>query len=152
MQHKSVEYVQEYAKELTYDRRQDILKEDQLYILAKQHRKLMRLREQVEYIVVDSPLILGLAYISEDSIYNVEKFSDLLLSTFDQYPNFNIVLQRNLSIPYVMEGRNETSGEATQIDSNIVDLLNKYSKKFYSIPISPVTVNRIIELILRGEK
>ena len=42
-----VELVNEYAKDAVWDNRQDILA-DQLYMLAKQNRKLERLRDKVD--------------------------------------------------------------------------------------------------------
>ena len=49
----NVELVTEYAKELTWEKRYDILN-DQLYVLSKQNRKLIRLKDQVDWIITDS--------------------------------------------------------------------------------------------------
>ena len=57
-----VELVSEYAKELTWDGRSNVLL-DQLYVLAKQNRKLERLKNHgLDFVITDSPILMGLAY------------------------------------------------------------------------------------------
>ena len=60
-----VESVTEYAKDVVWDQAPTKFS-DQLYITAKQNRKLWRLQDQVEWIVSDSPLLLGLHYAPPD--------------------------------------------------------------------------------------
>ena len=62
--HIHVELVTEYAKQITYEKRFNVLG-DQLYILAKQNRKLEPLRGIVDYIISDSPLPTGLLYMED---------------------------------------------------------------------------------------
>ena len=62
---KNVEYVTEYAKSLTWEKRDRVL-ENQLYILAKQDKKLRDLDGQVDWAVSDSPLIIGIDYAFQD--------------------------------------------------------------------------------------
>jgi len=58
----NIELVTEYAKDLVWEERNNILK-DQLYILAKQNRRLERLRNKgIDVVVTDSPLLLGKIY------------------------------------------------------------------------------------------
>src|SRR3546814_2893645 len=49
------------SSDLVWEEHIKILK-DQLFIFAKQNRRLERLRNKVDYIVTDSPGILALAY------------------------------------------------------------------------------------------
>lgn len=124
----NVELITEYAKDLTWEKRQNVLLEDQLYIFAKQHRKLLRIIDNVEYAICDSPLLLsGIYYNSEHNIYSKETFIKLLLDTFDYYPNLNFYLTRNLDFKYFTEGRNQVLDEAIVIDDMIIDFLNKYN-------------------------
>ena len=62
----SVELVTEYAKDMVWEKRWNIL-DDQLYILAKQHRRIARLAEHgIEYVITDSPISLGLVYLKPE--------------------------------------------------------------------------------------
>ena len=58
----NVELVTEYAKDLTWEERFGTLANDQLYVFAKQQKRLQVLKNKVRYVVTDSPLILGLSY------------------------------------------------------------------------------------------
>ena len=59
----SVELVNEFAKECVWEDNVPMLK-DQLYMLAHQHRKILRLEGKVEYVITDS-LILSYYYYYE---------------------------------------------------------------------------------------
>ena len=67
------ELVTEYAKDMTYEKRFNTL-QDQLYILAKQNQRIKRLQGVVDYIVTDSPLIIGLAYTPKDYFSTFKPF------------------------------------------------------------------------------
>lgn len=112
------ELVTEYAKDMTYEKRSNIL-EDQLYILAKQNRKLSRLQEVVDYIITDSPLVLGLIY-TLPKYYST--FEPLVHQVFKSYNNENFFINR--SGEYQEYGRNQTEFEAKELDSAILTLLN----------------------------
>lgn len=113
----NVELVSEYAKMLTWEGRQNILK-DQLYILAKQNRKLEPLREQVDWVITDSPLLLGLIY---DESHD-QRLKELVWSKWNSYDNVNFLLER--ANPYVQIGRSQTEAESDEIQRRIISLLN----------------------------
>ena len=70
----NVELVTEYAKDMTWEGRGNIL-EDQLYMLAKQNRRLSRLQDKVDFAMTDSPLFLGLAYSKPDYFESFNEFN-----------------------------------------------------------------------------
>ena len=115
-----VELVTEYAKELTYDKRHDILA-DQLYVLAKQNRRLERLKGQVDFAITDSPLLLGLIYTRDD--YLEETFNSLVIDLFNTYDNINFYINRVKK--YKTYGRNQTELEAIKKDHEIFEMLRK---------------------------
>ena len=82
-----VEFVAEYAKELTYEKRFNILEQDQLYVFAKQHRKILRIKDQVDFIISDSPLLLSSVYseINPNNLYDHEIFEKLVFNINDKY-------------------------------------------------------------------
>lgn len=121
----NVEYVTEYAKDLVYEDRLNVLSDDQLYIFAKQHRKILRLKDTVEYIVTDSPLLFSIAYnrMNVNSIYDSDSFEDLVLSVYKQYPSQDLFLIRKENIKYETHGRTQTYNEALLVDSSIFSIL-----------------------------
>lgn len=143
-QHYEVETVYEYAKELTYEQRQNVLNDDQLYVFAKQHRKLFRLKDQVDIVIMDSPLLLSCVYLNPmTSIYDPYCMRDLVLKTNKVYPNFNIYLQRKSNFDYQSYGRNQTIEEAEMVDVQIYDFL-----KLNNIPFKRLYPDQAMRIIL----
>ena len=86
----SVEQTQEFAKEILWEERWKLFPE-QDYLLAEQNRRLKRLVGKVEYAISDSPLAMGIAYVSKDFS---ESFKTFCLDQFNSYENVNIFLHR----------------------------------------------------------
>ena len=127
----SVELVTEYAKDMTWEGRHNILG-DQIYLLAKQNRRLERLRDKVDYVVTDSPLIMGVNY-APPNYYN--HFLPLAFDLWNSYNNINFYLSNNGDMPYQDIGRNQSKKEA--------DILNKKIYNFLlenNIPITEINV------------
>jgi nicotinamide riboside kinase len=117
----SVELVTEYAKDMVWRGLPLQAFDDQLYITAKQNAKLHRLKGQVEFVISDSPLLLGLIY-APDQYYKT--FEPFLLELFNSYHNINFLLERTKD--YNPVGRNQTKEEADQIASFLENfLINK---------------------------
>ncbi|MCS3449868.1 putative ATPase [Bradyrhizobium elkanii] len=110
------ELVTEFAKELTYDENWSDLKR-QLYVTAEQERRQRRLVGKVDFIVTDSPLLLGVAYVSDERERRAVEES--ARSLFDSYENLNFAIQRVK--PYQPYGRKQTEEEARAIDQRLVD-------------------------------
>lgn len=138
---KKIELVTEYAKDLTWENREDLL-QDQLYILAKQNRRLARLTGKVDWVVTDSPILLGYQYTPPD--YFIGTFKPFLLDLWNNYHNFNFLVTRVK--PYQEFGRTQTEVEARQIDRDIEQMLITMG-----IPHDPVVGDRsgVIEVIER---
>jgi tRNA uridine 5-carbamoylmethylation protein Kti12 len=113
----SVELVTEYAKDRVWEEHSSVF-EDQLYLLAKQNRRLKRLQGKVDYIVTDSPLLLGQYYASEEDRIAVKWITDW---AFNKYNNLNIFLRRTK--PYVSVGRNQNYEEALKADQGIKKII-----------------------------
>lgn len=144
-----VELVTEYAKDLTWEKRHNVLNEDQLYIFAKQHRKLLRIKDHVEYAICDSPLILSNIYYRYEPgmMYDPKLFSDFTYDVYTRYPNLNIYLQRNKAFKYQTTGRNQTNDQAKAIDNRIEEYLIHNKIQFVTVPAGDVATNKIIEVI-----
>lgn len=112
-----VEYVSEFAKDMTYAKDYGTL-ENQLVVLAEQDRRLRRLVGHVEWVVTDSPLYLGLAYMTPE--YK-EWLTPAVWGAYERYDNYNVYLDRG-DRRYQTYGRNQTHEEALELDKEIEHL------------------------------
>ena len=115
----NVELVTEYAKDMTWEGRENILG-DQLYMLAKQNRRLERLKNQVEWVITDSPLLLCINYVKDDYLPGV--FGKLVAKLFGSYCNNNIFIDRVK--PYNPTGRSQSIEQAKKLDQKILSSLD----------------------------
>lgn len=114
------ELVTEFAKDLTWEGRFNTLS-NQLYVLAKQEARLSRLVGKVDYVVTDSPLLLGLVYANER--FDKEWYRTAVRGAFDLYENALFYLKRVK--PYQTVGRNQTLDEARVLDQAIWGMLGQ---------------------------
>lgn len=124
--HINCELVTEYAKDLTWEQRYDIL-DRQVYILAKQYNRLKRLEDKVDYAITDSPLLLSIVY-DYKSTY-LPLLAEELHNEFDNM-NFFLPIKK-----YNETGRNQTYEEAIQIERRILRMLQEY-KISYTIMVN----------------
>lgn len=121
--HMSVEYTYEFPKEVAWEGNVSQLR-DQLFITANQHRNISRLYGKVDYIIVDSPIILGTIYEQRygdgypASFYGMTGLDNFIWNLFKQYDNINVVLKRN-NETYDPNGRMQDLQEAQDIDKEI---------------------------------
>lgn len=123
----NVELVTEFAKDMVWEKSVRTL-DNQIFVFANQHHRLWRLRDQVDVIVTDSPLLLSLYYGNEES----ETFEQLVLEEFNRFTNFNVLLQRTK--PYNPAGRLQTEVQAKQIDDEVRRILTHTYQEFLVRP------------------
>ena len=116
------EYVQEYAKELAWEGRNDLLdgsESSQRKILEEQYNRMMRLEGKVDAIITDAPLLLN-------TVYNKQltpEYEKEVVQKYNEFNNFVFVVQRDADASYEQDGRLQTSEEAKVIDEKIKELL-----------------------------
>ena len=139
-----VELVTEYAKDMVWEGRHNIL-EDQIYIFAKQQRRISRLRDhRIDWVITDSPIALGLVYLRDGALS--DNFRDLVMEVFDSFENHNFLLQRNFE--YNPIGRNQKDLEEAGIyDQKVASLLDARDIPFRTIVGGEWAVTRILEEI-----
>lgn len=115
----SVELVTEYYKELVWENVHQT-STDYLYILANQNRRLERLRNNVEYAITDSPLLLS-GYYGMYYGKHSEIIVPLSYDIFDTYDNINFFINRDSR--YKEDGRVHTLKEAVNIDKELKAML-----------------------------
>lgn len=125
------EYVTEYAKDLVWEKRFNVLIEDPLSLLTEQHRRIDRLKDKVDYVVTDSPILLSAVYANH---YQADKkdlgnnglyhFNKLTVELFNKFDNYNYFLVHTKKINYQSEGRTQASEmEALERDEDIFNYL-----------------------------
>ena len=143
----NVELCQEYAKQLVYEQRTNLLKTDQLYILANQNRKLNILQNQnLDYAIIDSPLFLQLIYNNPDNL-SQDIFEPLVIELFNKYNNINFLLERGKEYDYQTVGRIHTKEESDKIGGRIKEKLDQYNIPYFSLKSNSRTVNKIVSKI-----
>jgi hypothetical protein len=151
--HISCDAPYEFPKVLAWDDNKSAIK-DQLYVLANQHRGIVQSFGKVEYIVMDSPILLSLIYKNyyngteyPSSLYT-ELFDKMVLGIHSQYENLNIVLKRGMGVFNKTE-RYQDLGQSIELDYMIVTTLDKNEIPYIELEVDENTVNRI--LIMIGE-
>lgn len=147
----SAEYVSEYAKDVVYD--ENFVKlEDQLYVFAKQNRRIERvLKQNYDFIVTDSPLFLSYFYGMKYGTM-VDGLDQVILNCINKSNNINIFLERNH--PYQTEGRVQTD-EDSHKDSDILhkylcDVLPTQPLHMFKTDGTMSTIDEIFLLITKG--
>ena len=135
-----VELVSEYAKELVWEERHETFK-NELYLFAKQHHRMFRLRDKVKFIITDRPLLLSLFYnkkYGDDS----KAFRGLVLEEINKFDNFNVFLKRTK--PYVTKGRNQTEEESNEFAIEMFELIEELSRIDLKIDCIPEISSEVI--------
>lgn len=122
------EYVSEYAKELVWQNRLNLLdgtEAHQRMILQEQYNRVERLIGKCDIIVTDSPLLLNMNYNKELTPAYEEEVKQL----YDKFTNFAFVVERDRN-KFEQEGRIHNLEESEALDQNITDMLDKYQVKY----------------------
>lgn len=153
LHHMKVELVTEYAKELVYDGTLEMMLDRQEVIFAEQNQRLHRLRNKVDYAIVDSPLFLSYIYPEMNQEQKgvtgwpaIKEFQALVLAVINTYDNVNIFLKR----PGVFEegGREHDLEQSKEIDDRIMVKLDALEVPFQVFYANGVVVDNIMERII----
>jgi len=143
----SVEAINEFAKQMYWERRHPDHFQNQVYITAKQHNKQLNLvNHNIDYCITDSPLLLGMMYTPQDYY---QSFKPLLKEMFDSYDNINILLKRTKK--YDPIGRNQTEEESDQIGRDIQVLLELYNIPHFVFDATPTVHHDIFDMLFKPQ-
>jgi nicotinamide riboside kinase len=138
-----VELVSEYAKELVWEERMETMK-NEVYLFGKQHQRLFRLKNKVQYIITDRPLILSQFYNSKYGDSSQE-FKNIVLHEVRKYNNFNIFLHR--SKPYISKGRNQTEEESNEFSKEILSMMKDLGENVIEVVATEELVEDLLKII-----
>ena len=149
MMHKRTEYVQEYAKTLVWQNKLDELA-NQYNVTMKQYKMIKAVNGKVEYICLDSPLLLGIYYnrYHPDNVSNIEKTEKMILNKIDEFDNIYIFIERNKEFPYEIEGRIHNEDESNEISLYLIDILKEFRIPYKSFRSDKSNIQEMIKYIL----
>ncbi len=149
LQHQSVDLVTEYAKELVWEGRLADMLDKQEDIFVEQQSRIRRLRNNVDYAIVDSPLLLSYIYPKMNELQRgvdkwpaLTEFLNFVSAVNDTYDNINIFLERPES--FEANGRDHSLQEAQTIDNVIQDTLRELNQPFTYFTTNRSTVIAIL--------
>ena len=141
--HYSTELPREYAKDLIFEGRSDVLP-NQIVVLGGQWDRINQLNGKVDVIVNDSPVLLSSVYARSDY---PASFHDLTAWCHRQIPSLNYVLRRHHG-PYEAVGRVQDEATATRLDGEIRGLLERLNVPYRVIDTSESSIESVIDDIL----
>ena len=149
MKHLKTEYVQEYAKMLVWQQKFEEL-DNQYQVSTEQYRMIKAVDGSVDYIICDSPLLVGLFYnrYHPTNVCNVKKTENMLLSKMSEFNNIYIYLERNPEFPFEKEGRMQNEDESKKIDIMFKNLLDEFNLPYLSIISSKKSIPTIMNYII----
>lgn len=142
MRHCNVELATEFAKDLTWEGRHNTLK-NQVYVLGKQHHRIMRLVGKVEAVITDSPILFSKLYAGSELPASFHQCIDDLHKSFNSI-NYFVTRQK----AYNPLGRNQTEEEAIAIDEAVLKMLNEAGIPFSKVPGSAEGLRIITDNVL----
>jgi len=124
-----VEYVPEYAKELVWDGKYNLLDGSMIHemeIYKEKKHRIERLIDKVDVIVTDSPTIQSITFLDEAKTSEQERndFKEMAMKDWKRYDTFNFYIKRN-SKEFEKEGRIHSLDESKKLDNDIKGLLDK---------------------------
>lgn len=140
----NAEYVSEFAKDKVYEQNPEVFKHQE-YIFGKQSFKMGRVRDKVQVIVVDSPLILSIIY--NNNKYLDEAFSQVVMDVYNSYNNKNYLLVRHHD--YELSGRLHNEDEANKVREQLISELNKLNISYETATSSEEDCEKIANEIIK---
>jgi hypothetical protein len=141
----------EFPKLLAWDDNKSAIK-DQLYVIANQHRGIVKSFGKVDYIILDSPILLSLIYKSyydgleyPSNLYT-ESFDKMVLDIHSQYDNLNILLKRGVGV-YNENERYQKLESSIKLDYMIKQTLDVNGIEYIEVDVDDNTVNTILKFL-----
>ena len=121
------EYCPEFAKSLVWSGNDDALR-DQIYVTGEQHHMLFNLVGRVDFVLCDSPLVLGSIYAPD---HYPQCYHDMVVWAFNQYDNVNFMVKRREKTGFNPRGRIHDLEQSRAKDQEIRDFLVAHNIPFH---------------------
>lgn len=143
------ELITEHAKDLTWEKNWTALG-NQVLTTATQIYKQERVENQVEVLITDSPMLLGLFYWNDKNENKTKYFKKLIFEIFNEKRNLNVFIERKKK--YNPIGRNQTEDESKLIDEENIKLLEENNLTYIKIPGTIDGTDELVDIILKEIK
>lgn len=143
----NVEYVQEFAKDLTYNNLLEKYIPNQSYIIAEQYKKIYDLIEQVDYIVTDAGIEISAFHASQES----KVVEDLAWYLRNKTEQITIFIERDEDVKYDKNGRIESEQESQEFGEKLEKYLQQNNVNYYKVVGTQNAINKALELIKNKE-
>jgi len=143
------ELVREYAKDIVWEESYKIL-ENQTYVFGTQLHRMHILKDKVDVIITDAPLLNSVLYYAGQ--FN-HQFSEYVETINNSLWNLNYFVKRMK--PYHPKGRYHTEEQSLELDKEIKKLLTRCGQEYKEIVGLPSVVPELaVEIIklLKEEK
>lgn len=151
----SVEEVSEYAKYLVLSNRTWQLERDQLYVIAKQHHKMLIISGQYDFAVTDSPLMIT-SYYAPPPPMTPLSFHPMCEEYAASFENINFFLTRDLRAEgskFELEGRIHDRSDSLRIEMEQKEFLAKRGFTWTDVALdhkSPWTILESVSAMYPG--
>mgnify|MGYP001627755498 CR=1 FL=1 len=125
------------------------LLDEQTVLLGRTWETLHALRDKVEVIIVDSPILLCSVYAGERE---PDCFHHLVLDMHRRTDRINILLSRDRAAGYSMNGRRESEAEAHAADARIRQTLQSFHEPFLSVSHATRIGHHLIDFLEDGHR
>ena len=147
----SCELVQEFAKEIVYADNEK-LRNDQLIVIGEQYRRTFVLDGKIDYIITDSPILLGIIYNKlTTKPYPSQHFDAICKNAYERFENINIFLTHQPNRIYQQSGRVEDFKQSLEIQKQISNLIVENNLKCSLNPSVEAVVSALKKKDLKNE-
>jgi len=128
------EYVPEYAKELVWDEKYELLDgtiEHETEIYDEKLHRINRVIGKVDFVVTDSPTIQSISFLDDEKVSAEDKaaFVERAKEDWTKHSTFNLFVQRD-SKSYEKEGRIHSLEESKCLDQSIKSMLKDMGVRY----------------------
>ena len=140
----NAEYIPEFAKDAAWEDRGKKFFAAQQYIYGEQSWRQDRVKDDVDIMITDSPLIMAFVYMPDK--FPIPSLKKAMLEDFNRYDNLNIFLKR--STKFNTSGRKQAEKESIKLDQDILEMLDEKNVEYSTIDIGITTSYQVIELMI----
>lgn len=137
----NVELVTEFAKDIVWDEAERPL-QSQEYVFGNQSYRINRLRDKVDVVITDSPVLLSCLYGHNET----DAFKQAVYEKFNQHTNMNYLIKQPKN--YSNIGRIHTKEESDELNKQLLSLLSQYNIPFFALSGIQKNYDAIVEEVL----
>lgn len=139
----NAEIASEYVKDKVWEESVEVFK-NQAYIFGKQYFRISRVKDKVDVVITDSPILLSCFYNNQPELG--EHFDAMCKDVFNSFNNYNIFLNRVK--PYNEAGRFQTEAESDALVQPMKDFLAKFGVDYIEYNGCQEDYDKIVDDIL----